>query len=186
MASNSSKSMVVVVALGGNAIMSKGDTGSAQQQSQRIHEATEEIAKLVVAGCTVILTHGNGPQVGAIQKQQEIARDAVPPFPLDLCGAETQGWIGYVIQRELQNHLRRLGSDKEVVTLVTEIEVDRKDEAFQHPTKPIGAFLTKEGAVRILSLSLSVFLSFYLSLYLFLYRSIDRSLSSFPSFAMTG
>jgi carbamate kinase len=107
------------------------------------------VADLIQRGYKIVLTHGNGPQVGATLLRHEAAKGIVPTFPLDACGAETQGFIGYMIQQALRNELKSRGIDKFVVTIVTRVIVDKHDAAFQNPTKPIGPFYTKEDADQI-------------------------------------
>lgn len=105
----------------------------------------QPIARLIQEGAEVILSHGNGPIVGNILIRNEAARDQIPPMPLDVCGADSQGGIGYMMQQLLQNELRRIGlGDRPVVTLVTQIVVDERDPAFRRPTKPIGPFYPEE------------------------------------------
>ena len=106
----------------------------------------EPIARLVKGGMTVVLSHGNGPIVGNILIRNESVRDQIPPMPLDVCGADSEGGIGYMLQQALQNELRRLRIDRPVVTLVTQVIVDERDPAFRRPTKPIGPFYTQERA----------------------------------------
>ncbi len=138
----------VVVALGGNAILQPGERGTAEEQMENVRKTCEQIARMIKAGYEVVITHGNGPQVGAILLQNEIASKEVPAMPLDICGAESQGLIGYMIQQSLRNQLRKLGMDKEVATIVTQVIVDKDDPAFKNPTKPIGPFYTEEEAKR--------------------------------------
>jgi carbamate kinase len=106
----------------------------------------EPIARLVKEGVTVVLSHGNGPIVGNILIRNEAVRDQIPPMPLDVCGADSEGGIGYMMQQALQNELHRLKLDRPVVTLVTQVVVDERDPAFRRPTKPIGPFYTQERA----------------------------------------
>jgi len=105
----------------------------------------------VKVGYRIVITHGNGPQVGATLLRHDAGKNIVPPFPLDACGAETQGFIGYMIQQALRNELKKRGSDKYVVTLVTRVIVDSDDEAFKNPTKPVGPFYAKDEADKIRS-----------------------------------
>jgi carbamate kinase len=107
----------------------------------------EPVAALIRDGARVVLSHGNGPIVGNILIRNEAARDQIPPMPLDVCGADSQGGIGYMMQQSLQNELKRLGlADVTVATVVTQVVVDEKDPAFRRPTKPIGPFYTQERA----------------------------------------
>ncbi len=140
---------LVVVALGGNAILRRGQKGAFEEQFKNICNTVERIADLVQNGYRVVITHGNGPQVGATLLRHDAGKNIVPPFPLDACGAETQGFIGYMIQQALRNELKKRGLDKYVITLVTRVIVDSEDEAFRNPTKPVGPFYTKEEAEKI-------------------------------------
>ena len=138
--------MRVVVALGGNAILKRGDRGTIGEQRAAVREATEDLARLASDGHELIVTHGNGPQVGRLMLQDEALPDRVPRYPLDVHVAETQGQLGYLIQQELTASLTRAGVPRLVVTVVTQVEVDPADPAFAHPTKPVGPFLSKKGA----------------------------------------
>lgn len=136
----------VVVALGGNAILKPGQKGTYAEQMENVDEAAKNIVKLVKEGYEVVIAHGNGPQVGNILLQNAAARDQVPAQPLFVCGAESQGQIGYMIQQNIMNELKREGIDKPVVTLLTQVVVDPADPAFKNPTKPVGAFYTEDEA----------------------------------------
>ena len=138
----------VVVALGGNAILRSKQLNSYAEQFENVRRTCHQMAQLVAAGHELILTHGNGPQVGNLLIQNEAAADLVPPVPLDVCGAETQGQIGYMIQQSLRNELTALGLTRPVVTLITEVLVDADDPAFAAPTKPVGPFFPREVAER--------------------------------------
>jgi len=142
---------IVVVALGGNAILRRGEKGAFEEQYRNVCRTVERIADLVQDGYRVVITHGNGPQVGATLLRHEAAKNIVPPFPLDVCGSETQGFIGYMVQQALRNELKKRGLDKYVITVVTRVIVDADDEAFKNPTKPVGPFYTKEEAEKIRS-----------------------------------
>ena len=141
---------IIVIALGGNAVLKRGQKGSFDEQYENVKTTVSKIADLIVRGYKIVLTHGNGPQVGATLLRHEAAKSIVPPFPLDACGAETQGFIGYMIQQALRNELKTRGIDKYVVTIITRVIVDKHDSAFQHPTKPIGPFYSKEESVKVL------------------------------------
>jgi len=141
----------IVVALGGNAILQPGQFGTIVEQRHNVDVTAEAIAELIRRGHQVVVTHGNGPQVGNILIQNEEASDLVPAMPLDVCGAESQGQIGYMIQQSLHNRLHALGIDKPVVTVVTQVVVDPHDPAFQNPTKPVGPFYTKEKADELIA-----------------------------------
>ena len=136
----------IVIAFGGNAILRAKQKGTAEEQQANVHTACLAVAELVSDGHQVIVTHGNGPQVGAVLLQNEISKDQVPAMPLDVCGAATQGQIGYMIQQSLTNILLTKGIMKLVVSLVTQVLVDASDSAFQNPTKPIGSFYKTEEA----------------------------------------
>jgi len=137
-----------VIALGGNALLRRGDAGTAHDQLRRAEEATEPIARLFARGWPLVITHGNGPVVGNIFLRHERCARDIPPMPLDVCGAESQGNIGYLIGMALDNALRRAGSGTAVATLLTRIVVAADDPAFAQPTKPIGGFFTAEEARR--------------------------------------
>ncbi len=137
---------VVVVALGGNAILRPGQEGHLEEQLANLSCTVGQIADLIAGGNRVVLTHGNGPQVGAILLQNDAGSDQVPPMPLDVCGAMSQGMLGYMIQQVLSNALAERGMDLPVVSLVTQATVDPKDRAFDNPTKPIGPFYAEERA----------------------------------------
>jgi len=109
-----------------------------------------QVAELIVNGVGVVITHGNGPQIGATLIRHEEAREKVPALPLYACGAETQGLLGYMIQQALQSELASRGETRQVVTLVTQVEVDMKDPGFQNPTKPIGLFLSDSERQKLL------------------------------------
>lgn len=142
--------MRVLVALGGNAMT--GPDGSAAPQAQwgAIRGAMEHVAQLVAAGHDVVLTHGNGPQVGNILVKNELAAHVVPPVPLDWCGAQTQGTIGYMILVALEASLARRGVDRPVAALVSRTLVDRDDPGFAKPTKPIGRYLPLDQAQKLI------------------------------------
>jgi carbamate kinase len=133
-----------VVALGGNAIIPTGGTGTIEEQREVTTRSMEHVADLIQSGRKVIITHGNGPIVGNILERNEAAKDRIPPMPLDICGADSQGGIGYMIQQILGNVLRRRGIDNPVVTIVSQVVIDEDDDAFQDPTKPIGPYYSLE------------------------------------------
>jgi len=137
---------LVVVALGGNALLQRSQKGTFDDQYANVKKTAKKIADLTERGYRIVLTHGNGPQVGATLLRHDAGKNVVPPLPLDACGAETQGFIGYMIQQALRNELKSRGMDKYVVTVITRVIVDKNDPAFEHPTKPIGPFYTKEEA----------------------------------------
>jgi len=130
--------MKVVVALGGNALIRPGQQGTSQEQLDTARQTMDKIVTMIEHGWDVVLTHGNGPQVGSILLQQEVAKDVVTPMPLDVCVAQSQGQIGYILQQALHNALREKNMEKPVATVVTQVLVDDGDPAFHHPTKPVG------------------------------------------------
>lgn len=130
----------VVIALGGNTLLRAKEKFSIHQEVMHVEEACREIKRIIDSGCNVVLTHGNGPQVGDILLQQKLSSKLVPPMPLDVCGAQTQGEIGYLLQRSLGNVL-----PKPVLTVVTQTLVSDKDPAFNKPSKFIGPFFSKPG-----------------------------------------
>ena len=136
----------VVVALGGNALVRQGDRGTAVEQEARSLAAMEALAPLLTPERQVVITYGNGPIVGNILIRQQHAREVIPPMPLDVCGAESQGNIGYLLERALVQVLRRHGINRSVATMLSLVEVDPNDPAFHHPTKPIGPFLSEAEA----------------------------------------
>jgi carbamate kinase len=140
---------LMVIALGGNALLQRGQKGSFDDQYRNVRDTVSKIADLVQRGYKIVMTHGNGPQVGATLLRHEAAKNIVPPFPLDACGAETQGFIGYMIQQALRNELKLRGIEKYAVTIITRVIVDKHDSAFQNPTKPIGPFYSKEEATKV-------------------------------------
>ncbi|CCF14330.1 carbamate kinase [Brevibacillus laterosporus GI-9] len=139
-------SQKVVIALGGNAILQPKQQATYENQLENIQKSCEVIARIVKQGYEVIITHGNGPQVGNILRQQDEAKEVVPPFPLDVCSAESQGFIGYMMNQCLLNELQKLGLTNSVVSMLTQTEVSKEDPAFQNPTKPIGVFYSEEEA----------------------------------------
>jgi carbamate kinase len=141
----------VVVALGGNAILRPGQVGTFEEQLVNVDAAMSRIAALAEVGWRVVLTHGNGPQVGNLLIQNSLAAASVAPMPMDVCGAESQGQIGYLIAQTVTNHLRKRKLDVPVVTVVTQVRVDPRDHAFAHPSKPIGPFYS-EGQAKSLML----------------------------------
>ena len=130
----------VVLALGGNAILQPGQVGSYENQKANIEASADSITEIIKRGHELVIVHGNGPQVGQILRQNELAKEEIPVQPLPICSSESQGFIGYMLQESLKNRL----PEKNVATVLTMTEVDLKDEAFKQPTKPIGSFYTEE------------------------------------------
>lgn len=139
----------VVIALGGNAILQPNQEATFENQLKNVEDSCAKIAEITEAGHKVIVTHGNGPQVGNILRQNEEAKAYVPALPIDACSAESQGFIGYMMEQSLKNELARKKLSTNVITLLTQTEVSASDPAFQSPTKPIGVFYTREEAVEL-------------------------------------
>lgn len=136
----------IVIALGGNALQSKDSAPTAEAQLEVVKQTCERVAELSKSGYEMAIVHGNGPQVGRILLASETARDTVPPMPFDVCGAMSQGYIGYHLQQALRYSLARRGLNIPVASLVTQMIVEKSDPAFQNPTKPIGGFYTEAEA----------------------------------------
>ncbi len=137
------KKKVAVIAIGGNSLIKDPKHQSVEDQYEAAKESALHIADMIEAGYEVVIGHGNGPQVGFILRRSEIAAktEGMHEIPLDVCGADSQGAIGYALQQNLQNELKRRGIKKSVATVVTQTLVDRDDPAFQNPSKPIGGFM---------------------------------------------
>ncbi len=140
---------LIVAALGGNAIIKEGQQGTFAQQFRNTFECMGYIAHLIKAGHQVVLTHGNGPQVGFIMIQVEAAVGKVPTAPLHVDVAQSQGSMGYMIAQSLTNQLQVHGIDTSVAAVMTQVLVNRDDPAMKHPTKPVGAFYTRERVVEL-------------------------------------
>ena len=143
-----STKQTAVIAIGGNSLITDNAHQAIEDQYQAAKDTTKHIADMIEAGWNVAIGHGNGPQVGLILQQSEVAAKAagMHETPLDVCGAESQGLIGYLLQQNLQNELYRRKIEQNVATVITQVLVDIKDKAFQNPTKPIGGFMTQEEA----------------------------------------
>lgn len=139
-------SKTIVVALGGNAILQANQEGTYENQLNNVRTSSKFLAKLIKEGYKLVVTHGNGPQVGNILRQNEEAADVVPPMPLDVLNGQSQGFIGYMMVECLEKELKALGVDTPVVNLLTRVEVSKDDEDFNDPSKPIGAFYSEEEA----------------------------------------
>jgi carbamate kinase len=137
---------LAVVAVGGNSLIKDKDHQTIPDQYEAGAESMKHIAGMIEAGWDVVVTHGNGPQVGFILRRAELALHELHPVALDYCGADTQGAIGYMFQRALRNEFRRRGIRKSAATVVTQVRVDREDPAFQKPSKPIGSFMDEPAA----------------------------------------
>lgn len=139
----------LVIAIGGNAILKEGQKGTVEEQFENVTACCGPIVDLYAKGYRIVLVHGNGPQVGNILLQVEAAADTVAPQTIDLCGAQTQGQLGYMLQRAVHNTFNQRHIQGKITSVVTQVIVDQNDPAFQNPTKPIGPFYTEERAREI-------------------------------------
>jgi carbamate kinase len=146
--SSGTKPGVAVVAVGGNSLIKDPKRKTIPDQYAAAAESMYHITDMIEAGWDVVITHGNGPQVGFILRRSELSAHELHPVPLDSCGADTQGAIGYMFQRALHNEFRQRGLDRQAVTVVTQVRVDREDPAFQNPSKPIGSFMDEPAALQ--------------------------------------
>lgn len=137
---------ITVVAIGGNSLIRSKERSSFQDQMEAVAETCRHIADIASAGDEVVVTHGNGPQVGFLLIRSHLSRNRLPESPLDACNAQTQAEIGYMIQQSLANEFRARGIEKGVTTVVTQVKVDPEDPAFANPSKPVGPFYTKREA----------------------------------------
>jgi len=144
------KRKIAVVAIGGNSLIKDAQHQAVEDQEEALRETARHLADMVEAGWDVAIGHGNGPQVGFVLRRSEIAAkvEGMHEVPLDVCGADTQGAIGYELQQALQNELYHRGIRKKVATVITQVLVDQKDVAFQNPSKPIGGFMDQAEALR--------------------------------------
>jgi len=143
--------MRIVVALGGNALLRKGQKGTYYEQFENAKRTAKFLASIIEKGYELIITHGNGPQAGNLAIQNDLAKDKVPPMPLDVINAETQAQIGYMLQQSLINELNKRGIKRTVVALVTQVVVNKDDPAFNNPTKYIGPYYFDENEVNRLT-----------------------------------
>jgi carbamate kinase len=140
------KQGIAVVAVGGNALIKSKAHQTVQDQYECAKDTMSHIVDMIEKGWDVAISHGNGPQVGFILRRSELSKHELHEVPLDYCGADTQGAIGYMFQRALRNEFKRRGIDKVAATVVTQTLVDKNDPAFEHPTKPIGSFMDEADA----------------------------------------
>lgn len=141
-------SRLAVIAIGGNSITKPGQVGTIKEQFENTAETAEYVADIIARGWDVVITHGNGPQVGNVLLRVELAASSVYTLPLDTCDSDTQGGMGYMLQQVLGNALRKHNLSKSVATIITQVRVDETDPAFQNPTKPIGPFYSQVEAER--------------------------------------
>jgi carbamate kinase len=150
---------LAVVAFGGNALLRGDQVGTIEEQEKNALDTCERLIKLIDRGYNVALTHGNGPQVGNILLANAAGNQVynLPEMPLDICVAYSQGFIGYILEQQLRNVLRSHDMDRDVITIITQVLVDRDDPAFENPTKPIGPYYTKENADKMTAENGSIF-----------------------------
>jgi len=150
---------LAVVAFGGNALIRGDQKGTIDEQEQNVYDTCGHILELIRKDYNLVLTHGNGPQVGNVLLQHEAGENiyGIPKMPMDFCVAETQGSIGYMIEQQLRNVLEKDKKHRDIITLITQVIVDKSDPAFQNPTKPVGPFYTKEEADKLAELNNWVF-----------------------------
>jgi carbamate kinase len=146
---DNNKVKTFVVALGGNSILRAKEKGNAEEQYANLDRTAEQLLDLLSSGHRIVITHGNGPQVGNLLLADEAAKNVVPPMPLDVLGAQTEGYMGYMIQNTLANHLRQAEVPHNITTVVTQVIVDKDDPAFKSPSKPIGPFYSADQAKRL-------------------------------------
>lgn len=139
---------LAVIAIGGNSLIKDKHHQTVEDQYEAADETSYHIAKMIKAGWNVAVAHGNGPQVGFILRRSELSAHELHEVPLDVCGADSQGAIGYSLQQTMYNHFRKMGIKRHVATVVTQMEVDAKDPAFENPSKPIGSFMNEDDAQR--------------------------------------
>ena len=142
--------MKIIIALGGNALEDKDSDSTAESQLKIIKNTMKCLVDVIASGYDVVITHGNGPQIGRIIIQNEVAKEITPAMPFDVCGAMSQGMIGYHIQQALGDELKKRGIDKPVATVITQVVVDKEDPGFNKPTKPIGPFYSKDEANKLI------------------------------------
>lgn len=146
-------SKLAVVALGGNALLRGNQAGTIEEQEKNTRDTLENLIFLLKDGYNLIISHGNGPQVGNILMRNDAGQETynIPQMPLDVCVADSQGGIGYMIERQLRNVLKKHGIDRDVITMVTQVLVDKNDTAFQNPTKRVGKIYPKADADKLIA-----------------------------------
>lgn len=141
-----SPSQTILIALGGNALSSPSGDGSFEEQQCAIKKSTKQIVEILKKGWRIVITHGNGPQIGRLLLQQEAAKEITPPLPLHVCGAMSQGQIGYMLQLGLEEQLDKAHLDLDIIAVLTRVLVDKNDPDFKYPSKPIGPYYSEEQA----------------------------------------
>ena len=152
-------SKLAVVAFGGNALLRAGQKGTIEEQEHNAYEASKNLIKLIDRDYNLVITHGNGPQVGNILLANSAGHEkyGIPDMPLDVSVAYSQGFIGYILEQQLRNVLMARDLDRDIITMITQVLVNKDDEAFQNPTKPVGPYFSKEEAERLTVETKSVF-----------------------------
>ena len=140
------KEPITIISIGGNTLIRKGEKGTIEEQLEHTEKCMAYIAKMASQGKRIVITHGNGPIVGNLVIRNEAEKDIIPPMPLYICNADSEGGIGFMLQQALYNQLKKLDAHRDVATIVTQVVVDKNDPAFSKPTKPIGPFYTKKEA----------------------------------------
>lgn len=140
------KESIAIISIGGNTLIRQGEKGAIEEQFIHTEECMAYVARLAAQGGKIVITHGNGPIVGNIVIRNEAAKNIIPPMPLYICNADSEGGIGFMIQQALYNELKKLNIRRNVATIVTQVVVGKNDAAFSNPTKPIGPFYAKEEA----------------------------------------
>jgi len=146
------KEKLAVIAFGGNALLKGDQRGTIEEQEENVYNACLNLVDLIKRGYNIVIGHGNGPQVGNVLLQHEAGSKAfgIPKMPMDVCVAETQGSIGYMIEQQLRNVLKKEGIEKNIITLVTQVLVDQNDKAFDQPTKPVGPYYSDNDAEELI------------------------------------
>lgn len=140
---------LAVVAIGGNSIIKSHEAGTKEEQQENLDSASQHIASMVKSGYKVVITHGNGPQVGNILLRNDVAEGFAPVMPMDVCVAESQGQIGYMIQQSLKNKFNEQNIDASITSIITQVVVHENDDAFENPQKPVGPYYPEDEALRL-------------------------------------
>ncbi len=150
---------LAVVAFGGNALLRAGQKGTIEEQEENAYQASKNLMNLMKRKYNLVLTHGNGPQVGNILLANDAGHKVhgIPEMPMDVCGAYSQGFIGYVLEQQLRNVLMENDKDRDIISIITQVLVNKNDDAFTHPTKPVGPYYTQEEAEKMMQETDSVF-----------------------------
>ncbi|MBN2639905.1 MAG: carbamate kinase [Bacteroidales bacterium] len=150
---------LAVIAFGGNALLRAGQKGTIDEQEENAFQTSKNLMKLINRKYNIVLTHGNGPQVGNIMLANSAGNKlyGIPEMPMDICGAYSQGFIGYMLEQQLRNVLMKADKDRDIISIITQVLVDKHDPAFERPTKPVGPYYTKEEAMAFMENSKTIF-----------------------------